>query len=458
LGATPPPTGRSGAKSLWWCIIRSVIHAFLATRPRLLAGLGAALMLAATACGSPAPTPQPSATPTAVPSQTATPQPSIAPASIVPVPTSALVAPSAPTAQLDDAKAKALQAALDSLRTAGLYPGVSAAVIFPDGTLWKGVSGVAVVKPAVPLTSDTLFSVGSISKTFIAALIGQLAQRGTIGLDDPLSRYEPDFPNAANISLRMLLNHTSGIMDLFSAGSLGDALLAKPAATWTAEQVLARVGKLTYFAPGKGYHYSNTNYVLLGLVIEKATGQTVAALVRSAFLTPLGMNNTYLQIEEKAQGPKAHGYCTGPGPVCGAVLAGGASPRDNSAGDMIPFTAETTAVGFAGGYASTASNLATWANALYGGAILDQATLSAMADTSPSLPYKPKFPYGLGFEQTTLAGQVAWGHRGLLDGFWSAMEYLPAYHVTVVLLINANWLTPDAMIAATAALAKIAIS
>jgi D-alanyl-D-alanine carboxypeptidase len=423
------------------------MHAFLATRLRLLAGLSAALMIVATACGSPAPTPQPSATPTAVPSQTATPQPSIAPASIVPVPTSALVAPSAPTAQLDDVKAKALQAALDSLRSTGLYPGASAAVIFPDGTLWKGVSGVAVIKPATPLTSDTLFSVGSISKTFIAALIGQLAQRGTIGLDDPLSRYEPDFPNAANISLRMLLNHTSGIMDLFSAGSLGDALLAKPAATWTAEQVLARVGKLTYFAPGKGWRYSNTNFVLLGLVIEKATGQTVASLVRSAFLTPLGMSNTYLQIEEKAQGPMAHGY-----------MPPAASPRDNSAGDMLPFTAETTAVGFAGGYASTASDLATWANALYGGAVLDQATLSAMADTSPSLPYKPKVPYGMGFEQTTLAGQVAWGHRGLLDGFWSAMFYLPVYGVTVVLLINANWLTSDAMIAATAALAKIAIS
>jgi D-alanyl-D-alanine carboxypeptidase len=412
--------------------------------------------MAATACGSPAPTAQPSATPTAAPTLTVTASP-VALASIVPVPTSALVAPSEPAAKLDDTKALALQTALDNLRTTGLYPGVSAAIIFPNGTLWKSVSGVAVIKPATALTTETLFSVGSISKTFIAALIGRLAQIGTIGLDDPLSRYVPDFPNAANISLRQLLNHTSGLQDLFSAPSLADAILAKPAATWTAEQVLARLGP-PYFAPGKGYRYSNTNFVLLGLVIEKATGQTVASLVRSAFLTPLGMNATYLQIEETAQGPKAHGYCAGPGPSCGTNAARAGSPRDNSAGDMIPFTAETTAVGFAGAYASTASDLATWANALYSGAILDPATLSAMADTSPSLPYKPKYPYGMGFEQTTLAGQLAWGHRGLLDGFWSAMEYLPAYHVTVVLLINANWLTPDAMLAATAALAKIAIS
>jgi len=91
----------------------------------------------------------------------------------------------------------------------------------------------------------------------------------------------------------------------------------------------------------------------------------------------------------------------------------------------------------AGAYASTASDLATWANALYSGAILDPATLSAMADTSPSLPYKPKYPYGMGFEQTTLAGQVAWGHRGQLDGFWSAMWYLPASHVTDSLTASA---------------------
>ncbi|HEX7490476.1 MAG TPA: serine hydrolase domain-containing protein [Candidatus Limnocylindrales bacterium] len=432
------------------------MHVFRANRPHYptgLAGLAAALLITATACGSTGPTSQPTASPTAVPTVAATPSP-VALASIVPVPTSALVAPSEPATKLDDAKTLALQAALDGLRTTGLYPGVSAAIVFPNGTLWKGVSGVAVVKPATALTSDTLFSVGSISKTFIAALVGRLAQIGTIGLDDPLDRYVPDFPNAANISLRQLLNHTSGLQDLFSAPSLADAILAKPAATWTAEQVLARLGP-PYFAPGKGYHYSNTNFVLLGLVIEKATGQTVASLVRSAFLTPLGMNNTYLQTEETAEGPKAHGYCAGPGPSCGASVARAASPRDNSAGDMLPFTAETTAVGFAGAYASTASDLATWASALYGGAILDPATLSAMADTSPSLPYKPKLPYGMGFEQTTLAGQIAWGHRGLLDGFWSAMFYLPSYHVTVVVLINANW--ADAM-AAAAALAKIAIS
>jgi D-alanyl-D-alanine carboxypeptidase len=375
---------------------------------------------------------------------------------MVAVPTSRLAAPSTPSAHLDAAKTKALQTALNGIRSSGKYPGTSAAVLFPDGSIWTGVSGSAVLSKT-SLTSDTLFSAGSISKTFVAALVGRLAMAGTIGLDDPLSKYVPDFPNAANITLRELLNHTSGIDDLFDYnGTLGPAILARPTATWTPSQVFARLLG-PRFKPGANYYYSNTNYILLGLVIEKATGQTVAALVRSEFLTPLGLTHTYLQTEETAQGPKAHGYCTGAGPTCGGIATAASTAWDNFAGTMLPFTSEATAVGFAGAYVSTASDLAIWANALYGGSILDDATLASMVDISQTagLKTKPKYPYGLGFEQASVAGQLAWGHRGNLDGFWSAMEYLPAQHVTIVVLVNAQWADP---VTAVSTLAKIAIS
>ena len=244
-----------------------------------------------------------------------------------------------------------------------------------------------------------------------------------------------------------MLNHTSGIKDIFDASdaaiaAMDASIAAHPAAVWTADKVLATVGTRTYFPPGTGYHYSNTNYILLGLVAEKATGQTVAALVRSMFLTPLGLDHTYLQTEETAKGPGAHGY-----------MGSEAAPVDNSAGTMLPFTAEATAVGFAGAFASTAADLATWANALYGGSVLDRATLASMVDISPSIASKPKYPYGQGFEETTVAGHMSWGHRGYLDGSWSAMEYLVDYHVTVVVLINANWADP---LEASTTLAKIA--
>ena len=414
----------------------------------------ATLLLAAAvgACGTttPTPTPTPTATLAATPSPAGSVAASTSPTatpnvSIVPVPTSQPATPSFPAAHLDDATAKALQTALDGIRSGGKYPGVSAALVFPDGSIWAGASGSAVLSPATPLTTDTLFSIGSISKTFVAALTGRLAMVGTIGLDDPLARYVPTFPNAANITIRELLNHTSGIRDLFDQSTgIPEAIVAHPAATWTADQVLAMIGK-PYWAPGTGYHYSNTDFVLLGMVIETVTGQSVASLVRSQFLTPLGLDHTFLQTEEDVQGAEAHGY-----------IGKASAPVDRSAGTMLPFTAEATAVGFAGAYVSTPSDLALWASALYGGDVLDQATLASMVDISPSMAFKTKttYPYGMGFEEITVAGQVAWGHRGYLDGFWSAMEYLPAYHVSVVVLSNADWADP---VAAASPLAKIAI-
>lgn len=381
----------------------------------------------------------------AVASAVASASPSASPLeSINPVPVSQLVAPTAPAAHLDAATAKALQTALTGVRTGGAYPGVSAAIVFPDGSVWTGQSGTAVLATRTAVAADTLFSIGSISKTFVAAMVGRLAMRGTIGLDDPLSKYLPDYPNASNISLRQMLDHTSGIKDPFDDPDMAAAILANPSQPWTTAQVLSWIGR-PYFAPGTGYHYSNSNFILLGQVVEKVTGQPLASLVRSEFLTPLGLSHTFLQTEETVTGSKAHGY-----------MAPAGRPRDNSAGTMIPFTAEATAFGPAGAFVSTPSDLARWATALYGGNVLDQATLAAMADISPMLPYKPATArsYGLGFEETTIAGQVAWGHVGHLDGFMSAMEYLPASHVTIVVLENAEWADP---IGVATKLAKVAL-
>jgi D-alanyl-D-alanine carboxypeptidase len=356
-------------------------------------------------------------------------------------------APAPAAAQLDPATAAALQTALDALRSAGKYPGASAAVMFPDGSIWSGASGQAILSPATPLTTDTLLSAGSISKTFVAALIGRLVAAGTIGLDDPLSKYVPSFTNASKITIRELLDHTSGIRDLFKVKTMNDAILANKTATWTADQVLSKIGPQLY-PPGTHYYYSNTEYVLLGKVIEKATGKSVSSQIRTDFLTPLGMTHTFMQTEEKVSGPEAHGY----------MKKGSAT--SNFAGKMIPFTSEVTAVGPAGAYVSTASDLAIWANALYGGYVLDEAGLASMVDISATARFVGHAVifgsgYGLGLEETTVDGQTAWGHRGHLDGFWSTMEYLPAYHVSIVVMTNAEW--ASSITPAASALAKAAI-
>ena len=401
---------------------------------RTLAALAGAIVVAG--CGLITPNPTPTGTPFVAPTLTATATPTAIPTpTIVPVPTPQLdratTAPIAPIAHLDGITEAALTAALASMRAQARIPGIQAAIVFPDGSTWTGQSGVGVISTAAPVAAETLFSVGSISKTFVAALVLRLAERGTIALDDPLSSYEPSFPNAAAITLRELLNHTSGIHDLFTSPGMSDDILADTNRIWTAQQVLARIGK-PYFAPGKGYFYSNTNYVLLGLVVEEATHKSLAALIREEFLVPLEMTHTYLQTEEKAVGVVAHGY-----------NGSAAAPVDLSAGQtMVPFTSEITACGPACAIVSDATDLARWASVLYGGGVLDEANLSSMLDVSATLPYKPRFPYGFGLEETSMGGRVAWGHRGHLDGFWASMEYMPESGLTVVVLTNAEWADP----------------
>jgi D-alanyl-D-alanine carboxypeptidase len=376
-------------------------------------------------------------TPTPVPTATSTPAPTPTPLpSIYPVPTTQpQAAAAAPAAVLDEATAAALQKAIDGVRSKYGIPGLSVAVVFPDGAVWSGQSGYAVTASRTPVTPDTLFSVGSISKTFTGALALRLVEQGVIGLDDPLAKYLPAFPNASKITIRMLMNHTSGIRDMFEAAIFKN-FDANHGKRWTPDQVLALISR-PYFAPGAGYHYSNTNFIVLGQVIEKATGKTVSELVHSEFLAPLGLDHTFLQWEEAPQGPLAHGY------------AGSATKQtDISKGQaLVPYVSEATAVGAAGGVVSTARDIAVWATALYDGAFLDQATEASMIDISTTAPLLRKWcpttqPYGLAFEQLCMGGPLAWGHRGHLDGFWSTVAYFAESHVTVALLTNSDWINP----------------
>jgi D-alanyl-D-alanine carboxypeptidase len=414
----------------------------IVTRPwRTPAALLLAFAIAGCGGNSGAPRPTqtagPSATASTAPaSPTATPAPSAPPIELpvlAPIPVS-MLAPAAVASSIhrDDATEAALQKALDEARSSRQgAPALQAAVVFPDGSIWTGQSGVAIRSPSTAVARETLFSVGSISKTFVAALTLRLVERGTIGLDDLLSMYVPDYPNAGHITVRQLLSHTSGLRDLFTSPGMAADILADPDRVWTAQEVLARIGK-PYFSPGKGWRYSNTNYVLMGLVIEKATGRTVAEQVREEFLEPLGLNHTFLQSEEKPAGMLSHGYST----------KGKANTRAiDSATDMIPYNSEVTACGPAGAYASTADDLARWGSALYSGAVISHSSLAAMADVSISTQFKAR-PYGLGFEKWGLSGKWTWGHLGALDGYAASLKYLPDLHVTIVVLANSDGAKP----------------
>ena len=441
--------GRSGAQRRRRCIILGAMpetdrRLAPPRRPaprlapsRIVVCLATALLVAAmAACGNSNPTRPPvptEATTAAAATQTPAAPPTEPPASapdIYPVPTLRLPQPADPlVAVLSSTTAAALDKTIQAVRAQGAFPGISASVVFSDGSMWTGQAGSAVLSSKAAVKAETLFSIGSISKTFVAALVLRLAEQGTIALDDPLSKYVPTYPNASQITLRQLLDHRSGIHDVFTSPGMANAILSNTSKIWTVDQVLARIGK-PYFAPGHGYQYSNTNYILLGLAIQKATGRTIASLIRTSFLDPLGMKNTWFQPEEKVATTNfAHGY-----------MNTASKPRDVSGGQrMLPYNSEATVAGASGGFVSTAGDVARWAAALYGGGVLDEAGLASMVDVSPTLPYKPAYPYGFGFERTAIAGRMAWGHRGHLDGFWSAMWYLPDSRITIVVLTNDEW-------------------
>jgi D-alanyl-D-alanine carboxypeptidase len=323
-----------------------------------------------------------------------------------------------------------LEAAVQTVRSSGGIPGLQVAVEFPDGTIWITQAGYGVLANGQKVGPNTLFNVGSISKTFTGAMALRLMERGVIGLDDPVSTYLPSYPNGSKITIRMLLNHTSGIRDIFEPAIYKNFEDNKDA-RWTVAQAISLVGR-PYFAPGTNYHYSSTNFMVLGEVIEKVTGKKLATLVHEELLTPLGMTHTYLQWEEKPKGVLAHGYQ--------APLS---NLKDVSDGQsLIPFVSVVTGVGPAGGMASTASDIVRWVTALYDGSLFDTSSMVSMTDVTLTKPFKPHLLYGLAFEQLPIAGHIAWGHRGHMDGFWSTMAYFPDSGISIAILTNSDWINP----------------
>ena len=207
--------------------------------------------------------------------------------------------------------------------------------------------------------------------------------------------YLPTAPVAPATTVRQLLDHTSGLRDFYYGRGIDEALLSRPGRTWDANRSLSYVGK-PYARPGTSWHYSNTNYLVLGMLAEAVGGAPVADQLRTRFLTPLGLDHTWYQAAERPRGPLAHGYrFVGPR----AAL----KPIDLSDGsDIAPYTSVVTASGAAGSIASTATDLARWARALYGGEALTAASRFEMvADVARTArlqlgdPVRPRRPGGL---------------------------------------------------------------
>ncbi|MEY3983421.1 MAG: hypothetical protein RL160_978, partial [Bacteroidota bacterium] len=194
----------------------------------------------------------------------------------------------------DQVLAAKLQSTTDSFRKANNLRGISVGVFMPGKGTWQGVGGMS--HQGTPITSDMEFGIGSNTKLFTGVLLLKLAEQGRIRLDDSLYAYLPSYRNInPNITIRQLLNHTSGLDDVTSVAGYPDSILSNPNRIFKTGELISWAGP-PLFAPGTSWNYCNTNYLLAGMVAERVTGFSYGQLLRDSILQPLKLDSTFLDV------------------------------------------------------------------------------------------------------------------------------------------------------------------
>ena len=311
----------------------------------------------------------------------------------------------------DPVLAGQLQSTIDSVRTANNVKGISAGVFYPGMGTWQGVSGIS--HPGVPITPDMEFAIASNTKLFTAVLLLKLAENNIINIDDSLYHYLPPFNNIdTNITIRQLLNHTSGLDDVISVPGYPDSVLSDPYRVYTAAELMTWAGPPA-FAPGTGWEYCNTNYLLAGMIAESATGMPYGQLLRDSILTPLQLDSTFLDVYDSVLYTIAHPWQGG---------------MDNNA---TPRVAMNSAAGAAGAMYSTSGEMLQWYNALMNGQVLNANSINEMTT------FVGTGNYGMGISEAIIAGRTVWLHGGLIwGGYNSSMMYDTATGIIVCVLTN----------------------
>ncbi len=335
----------------------------------------------------------------------------------------------------------ALQATVAATGKALLLPGAMVLLRTPQGEFAFGY-GATELGGTTPPRGDTHFRIASNTKTMTAAAIMLLAQEGKLRFDDPVSKYVEGVPNGDDITIGELLKMRSGLYNYTSAPEIAESLDHDPARAWTPQEVLAIAFKHPpYFAPGAEFEYCNTNYALLGLIVEKLAGAKLAKVFQDRLFGPLGMQHTLLPANTSniIPEPYAHGYMYGgssyaladasyPAALIAAAKAGTLKPNDDTAQNPSYALA-------AGGAISTADDLAIWMRALVGGKVFAADTqrqwLASLEPEDPSKPLGQK--YGYGITQMSFGPNVVYFHGGEAPGYNSFMGYDPVNDVTLII-------------------------
>jgi D-alanyl-D-alanine carboxypeptidase len=329
--------------------------------------------------------------------------------------------------------AEALQAALEAVVESPATPfrGAVLAVGRPGEPTWTGAAGVADLESLEALTPDARFRAGSIAKPFAATVALQLVEEGAFGLEDPVrglldAEVADRLGLDERITLRMLLNHTSGIPDWIDEEVIG-TIAADIRRVWDVHEFLdLAAAKPRTFQPGTAWSYSNTNYNLIELIIEHATGRDWRAEVTSRVLGPLGMVDTVLPDpgDVGIAGAFMHGY----GLVDGALI------------DLSHVDPSMAGAAGGGALVTTAADLTTFLDALLtGGLFRDPATLAAMTEFVDAPYAGGQVGYGLGLQQFILPdGSEAIGHGGSTAGYFAFVLRFTDLDLTMGLAVDAD--------------------
>lgn len=305
---------------------------------------------------------------------------------------------------------------LDQQKTSADTPGLTVLVARGDQLLYKGSRGMASIELGVPMQPDQVLRIGSVTKQFAAAMLLKQIDEGKASLDDPLSRFLPSYPNGSQITLRQLLNHTSGVKSYTSIpGYMGNPVRRDLS---TAELINEFKDLPVDFAPGEKWAYNNSGYVLVGAVVEAIAGKPWYEAIDSQLLKPSGVTTVHYEASDKLFKGMARGYTV------------------NQVGAPVPAgLVSMTQPHAAGALISNTEGLWRWNQALHGGKLLSKASYERM--TTPEGAAQAS-RYGFGISSVTLRDQVLLMHTGGIHGFTSVLDYMPASKTTVVILRNSD--------------------
>jgi len=320
---------------------------------------------------------------------------------------------------------KRIDSLVNDYMTSKKAPSVSVAVLHgPDTVLMRGY-GLASREANKQADASTVYEIGSITKQFTSSGIMRLVERGKVSLDDPISKYVPDLPaHEQNVKIRQLLNHTSGVHNYTSSPEW----MKTWKADYTPRQIVAFVDKDSLdFPSGTRYSYSNTGYVLLGMVIEKASGQTYANFVQREFFGPLGLTQTTYCPSHPTDAHYAVGY----------QMKGDTMRVADYLSMTHPFSA--------GAICSTVRDLVKWQRALVGGKVVSAKSFEQMT-TPDSLPGGRRMNYGFGLTVGQVGNKKMVAHGGGIFGFTTAGVFIPEDQINIAVFTNSEG-GPDALAA-----------